>query len=170
MLLRQPAGAGPLPATTKLAGQQGFCEQFAMTDVATHLTFQGNAAEALELYSSVFSDLRILETELYSGDDGGVAGAFKLARTQLGNQSIVLFDSPIPHAWDFTPAMSLFVNFPDEADLQGAFDALSANGQVFMPVDNYGFSKSFAWVADRFGVSSFTASKNSAAGDAPCRS
>ena len=26
-------------------------------------------------------------------------------------------------------------------------------GQVLMPLDNYGFSARFGWVADRFGVS-----------------
>ncbi len=29
----------------------------------------------------------------------------------------------------------------------------SAGGQVMMPLADYGFSKKFAWVADRFGVS-----------------
>ena len=30
---------------------------------------------------------------------------------------------------------------------------LSEEGQVVMPLDDYGFSKLFAWVADKFGVS-----------------
>jgi hypothetical protein len=34
-----------------------------------------------------------------------------------------------------------------------AFAALSAGGQVFMPLDNYRFSRRFGWCTDRFGVS-----------------
>ena len=32
-------------------------------------------------------------------------------------------------------------------------NALSHSGQVLMPLDDYGFSKQFGWVNDRFGVS-----------------
>ncbi|MCB1391609.1 MAG: VOC family protein [Nitrobacter sp.] len=32
-------------------------------------------------------------------------------------------------------------------------DELSADGKSLMPLDDYGFSRRFAWVADRFGVS-----------------
>jgi uncharacterized glyoxalase superfamily protein PhnB len=33
------------------------------------------------------------------------------------------------------------------------FESLFAGGHVFMPLANYGFSKSFAWISDRFDVS-----------------
>jgi predicted 3-demethylubiquinone-9 3-methyltransferase (glyoxalase superfamily) len=49
--------------------------------------------------------------------------------------------------------MSLFVECADEAELDGAFQQLSARGAVLMPLGNYGFSAKFAWVQDRFGVS-----------------
>jgi uncharacterized glyoxalase superfamily protein PhnB len=32
-------------------------------------------------------------------------------------------------------------------------DRLADGGQVVMPLDDYGFSRLFAWVADKFGVS-----------------
>jgi len=32
------------------------------------------------------------------------------------------------------------------------FEALSQNGRVLMPLNNYGFSKKFGWVSDRYGV------------------
>ncbi len=40
-----------------------------------------------------------------------------------------------------------------EAELYRAFVALSAGGGVLMPPGNYGFSRKFAWLNDRFGVS-----------------
>lgn len=43
--------------------------------------------------------------------------------------------------------------FVDESELNEAYDKLSSGGQVLIPLDNYGFSKKFGWVTDRFGVS-----------------
>jgi predicted 3-demethylubiquinone-9 3-methyltransferase (glyoxalase superfamily) len=40
-----------------------------------------------------------------------------------------------------------------EAEIDGYFAALIQGGQAMMPLDNYGFSRRFGWLADRFGVS-----------------
>jgi uncharacterized glyoxalase superfamily protein PhnB len=45
------------------------------------------------------------------------------------------------------------VDFDSVEDLERAFEALSAGGKVMMPLGDYGFSKRFGWVSDRFGVS-----------------
>src|SRR5439155_5669683 len=58
---------------------------------------------------------------------------------------------PVKHAFTFTPAISLFVECANEAELDEAFKQLSAGGQALMPPGNYGFSTKFAWVNDRFG-------------------
>ena len=57
------------------------------------------------------------------------------------------------HDFTFTPAMSLFVDCDNTEELERAFAALSEGGKVFMPLDDYGFSKRFGWCSDRFGVS-----------------
>ena len=62
-------------------------------------------------------------------------------------------DSAAPHAFTFTPAMSLFVECESEEEIRRLYSALSNAGQVLMPLDDYGFSKQFGWVNDRFGVS-----------------
>ena len=56
-------------------------------------------------------------------------------------------------AFTFTPAISLFVECEDEAELDTAFARLSDGGAALMPPGDYGFSRKFAWLADRFGVS-----------------
>ena len=53
----------------------------------------------------------------------------------------------------FTPSSSLFVTCESEAEFDRLSAALTEDGEVLMPPDNYGFSRKFAWVNDRFGVS-----------------
>lgn len=49
--------------------------------------------------------------------------------------------------------MSLFVECEDEAEFDTAFARLADDGKLLMPPDNYGFSRKFSWLSDRFGVS-----------------
>ncbi|MDD2286157.1 MAG: VOC family protein [Paludibacter sp.] len=49
--------------------------------------------------------------------------------------------------------MAEYVECENENELERLFSKLSENGMVMMPLDNYGFSQKFAWVADRFGIS-----------------
>lgn len=57
------------------------------------------------------------------------------------------------HAFSFTPAESLFVECESEEEIGRLNAALSEGGSVLMTIDNYGFSRKFARVSDRFGVS-----------------
>jgi predicted 3-demethylubiquinone-9 3-methyltransferase (glyoxalase superfamily) len=121
--------------------------------VSTHLMFYGTASEAIELYQSEFEEFKIQEIQKYGGSDGEMAGKIKIAKVKFADHDLIIIDSPPVHDFTFTPAMSLFVDFEEPADLDHAFGVLSRNGQVFMPLDNYGFSPQFGWVQDRFGVS-----------------
>ncbi len=121
--------------------------------VHTHIMFQGQAEEALALYSKVFDDFRILEVERYGPGEACSEGALKLARVSFCGHSLLIFDSPPIHDFSFTPAMSLFVDFESVSALDAAFEALSEGGQVLMPLGDYGFSRRFGWITDRFGVS-----------------
>ena len=62
-------------------------------------------------------------------------------------------DSPPVHAWNFSPAVSNFIDCENEEELNKLFSRLSENGEVTMPLNNYGFSKKFGWVIDQFGIS-----------------
>jgi len=121
--------------------------------VSTHLMFFGTAGEAIKLYQSEFDEFKIQELLKYGDSDGEMAGKIKIARVKFADHDLIIIDSPPVHDFTFTPAMSLFIDFEDTADLNRAFEALSRNGKVFMPLDNYGFSPRFGWVQDRFGVS-----------------
>ena len=62
-------------------------------------------------------------------------------------------DSPVKHGFSFTPSSSTFVDFDSEAELERTYRVLADGGHVLMPLGNYGFSKRFGWLNDRFGVS-----------------
>jgi predicted 3-demethylubiquinone-9 3-methyltransferase (glyoxalase superfamily) len=47
----------------------------------------------------------------------------------------------------------IFVDCADEREQDTAFKQLSEGGAVLMPLDNYGFSRKFAWINGRSGVS-----------------
>lgn len=68
-------------------------------------------------------------------------------------QEVICIDSPAKHAFSFTPSIPLFVECESEAEFNMAFAKLSTDGVVQMPADNYGFSRKFGWITDRYGVS-----------------
>lgn len=121
--------------------------------VTPFLMFEGRAEEAMRFYVSLFADARIDSVERYGPDGPGPEGTVLRARFTLDGQSIMCIDSPVPHAFGFTPATSLFVEVGTGAEVDRLFAALSEAGEVMMPLDAYPFSRRFAWVADRFGVS-----------------
>lgn len=62
-------------------------------------------------------------------------------------------DSSGEHKFSFTPAISIFVNCETEEEIDTLYKKLSEGGGAMMPLGDYGFSKKFGWIADRYGVS-----------------
>jgi predicted 3-demethylubiquinone-9 3-methyltransferase (glyoxalase superfamily) len=71
----------------------------------------------------------------------------------LAGQSVMCTDSVVKHGFTFTPAFSFFVDCKSEEEIRRLSSALSEGGSEFMPLGEYGFSRQFAWVRDRFGDS-----------------
>jgi predicted 3-demethylubiquinone-9 3-methyltransferase (glyoxalase superfamily) len=126
-----------------------------MTDtVRPFLMFQdGAGSAALDFYLSLFPDARVETMERYGAGEPGPEGTIKVARFTVGGQSVMCSDSFVKHGFGFTPSFSFFVDVESEERLRALADRLKQDGQEFMPVGNYGFSRLFAWVGDRFGVS-----------------
>lgn len=129
-----------------------------MQKTATFLMFAneqcGKAKEAVELYTSLFPGSEIREIEYFQeGEPGGNAGDVKQVIFTLAGQEYRAMDSAMGHQFSFTPSMSIFVQCQDEGEIDALFKVLSKDGAVMMPLDEYAFSKKFAWIADRFGVS-----------------
>jgi predicted 3-demethylubiquinone-9 3-methyltransferase (glyoxalase superfamily) len=116
------------------------------------LMFQGKAEQAMNFYVSLFPGAVVEDVLRYGSGEAGAPGSIRKARFSLGGQTVLCIDSAVQHAFTFTPAFSFFVDCVSEQEIASLFAALSAEGAVFMPLSNYGFSRSFAWVQDRFGV------------------
>ena len=122
-------------------------------ELRTFLTFQdATAGAALDLYEDVFDDFELRELERYDAAGPGPEGSVRYARFRLAGSELSCADSPVSHAWGFTPAVSLWIECEDSDELERLFNRLSEAGTVFMPLDDYGFSRRFGWVGDRFGV------------------
>lgn len=125
-----------------------------MPKATPFLMFQGGSAQAaLDLYFNLFPGSRMLSVERYGKGELGPEGSIKVARFALCGGEFMCSDSPIEHAFSFTPSSSIFVEFGTAESLDAAFAVLAHDGEVLMPLDDYGFSRRFGWVNDRFGVS-----------------
>ena len=122
--------------------------------VTPFLMFQdGQASGAIALYRELFAGAEVRHLERYGPKEPGPEGQVRRATLVLAGQELMLFDSPVKHAFGFTPSVSMFVDCADEAEIERLFAALAEGGEVRMPLDNYGMSLRFGWVDDRFGVS-----------------
>lgn len=125
-----------------------------MTTIRPFLMFQGgDGGAALRFYLSVFPDAQIEEIEHYGAAGPGPEGTIKVARFTIAGQSVMCSDSFVTHAFGFTPSFSFWVDCDDEREVDRLAGVLGEGGAVMMPAGDYGFSKRFAWVSDRFGVS-----------------
>ena len=106
----------------------------------------GRAREAAQWYVSLVPGSTM--EQVIDNADGGATVYFTLA-----DQDFIAFDSPVRHDFDFTPSMSIFVRCDDEEEVRLLFAQIAADGDVKMPVDDYGFSACFGWTTDRYGVS-----------------
>lgn len=125
-----------------------------MATARTFLMFQGGTAQAaLDLYFATFPDSNMVRIERWAAGEPGTAGTIKVAVFTICGREFMCSDSPVEHAFSFTPSSSTFVDFDSAAELERVFGVLSQGGEILMPLDNYGFSPRFGWVNDRFGVS-----------------
>ncbi|HZP54491.1 VOC family protein [Actinocrinis sp.] len=121
--------------------------------ITTFLMFEGSAEEAMNFYVSLFDDGEVTAVTRYGAGEAGAEGSVQHATFTLAGQQLMCIDSPAHHEFGFTPAMSLFVQCDSAEELDRLYGALAKDGQDLMPLGDYGFSKRFGWVNDRFGVS-----------------
>jgi predicted 3-demethylubiquinone-9 3-methyltransferase (glyoxalase superfamily) len=117
------------------------------------LMFLGQAEEAMNFYVSLFRDSEILDVIRYKPGEPGPEGTVKKASFRIGDQSVLCTDSFVKHDFTFTPSFSLFVQCDSDDEIQRLASAFLEGGTALMPLGEYGFSRRFAWINDRYGVS-----------------
>lgn len=131
--------------------------------IITFLTFVGDqcgkAQEAMNFYTSIFPNSEIKEIIKYDeGEGGGTPELIKYGVFTMNGVEYRVSESNYKHAWSFSPAVSLFIECDNVADIDTFFAALSEGGQIMIPLDdysseNYGFGKRFGWCEDKYGIS-----------------
>ena len=124
-----------------------------MNTVTTFLMFDGQAEAAMNFYTSLFENSEITSMRKYTAEGPGKEGTVMVARFTMNGQTYMAIDSAVEHDFVFTPSISLYVDCTSEAEIDRLFAAISQGGNIFMPLNNYGFSDKFGWTTDRFGVS-----------------
>jgi len=121
--------------------------------VTPFLMFTGDAEAAIGFYRTLFADLEILDLRRWGPGASGKQGTIERASFTIAGQALRCFDSAPVHEFGFTPALSLFVDCEDMAQIDALWDGLSDGGKPLMPIGDYGFSRRFGWIEDRFGLS-----------------
>lgn len=130
----------------------------------TFLAFEKDAEEALDLYASLFEDVQVHRVIRARADEPGWAeGTLQHAVFTLAGQAFMCINVPRDGArgedhaaWDtfrFSPATAIYVQCASEEEFDRVYAGLAEKGEVLMPIGSYGFSRRFAWVNDRFGLS-----------------
>lgn len=107
----------------------------------------------MNFYVSLFPASEVTDVVRYGPGQAGPEGSIMKAAFTVGGETILCTDSFVKHEFTFTPAISFFVACESEDEVQRLANALSIDGSILMPLGDYGFSRKFAWVADRYGVS-----------------
>ncbi len=125
-----------------------------MKTIKPFLMFQGGVAEeAMTFYTSLIEQSEITSIRRYEAGEAGDEGTVMQATFKLKDQEFMCIDSNVTHAFDFTPSISIYLTCDNEEEINHLFQQLGENGSILMPLDNYGFSKRFGWLNDKYGVS-----------------
>lgn len=127
-----------------------------MRDLVPFLMFcgerHGKAEEAINWYCTIFESSRIVAIDRYGPGETDPEGTVRVATFEVGGHRMMAIDSAAPHAFTFTPAISLWVECSSHDEIERLSKVLSAEGETLMPLGDYGFSERFCWVQDRYGV------------------
>ena len=125
-----------------------------MEKVTPFLMLQdGNAEEAMNYYTSLIEDSAITSITRYGANEAGDEGTVMHATFSLKGQEFMCIDSNLKHEFSFTPSFSIYLTCTSEKELDDLYGKLIQDGQALMPLDDYGFSKKFGWLNDRYGIS-----------------
>lgn len=118
-----------------------------MNTIVPHLWFDKEAREAAELYTDLFENSRIVETNVLHDTPSGDAETvdFELA----GQPFEAISAGPY---FKFNSTVSLFVACESANEVDRLWTKLIEGGESMMELGTYPFSKRYGWLADRYGL------------------
>jgi predicted 3-demethylubiquinone-9 3-methyltransferase (glyoxalase superfamily) len=109
--------------------------------ITTFLTYDDQAEEAIEFYTSILENSRILSTTRYGEAGPGPKGRLMSATFELaGQEFIALNGGP---SFTFSQGISLFVDCETQEEVDELWENLSEGGE----------KGPCGWLTDKFGVS-----------------
>jgi predicted 3-demethylubiquinone-9 3-methyltransferase (glyoxalase superfamily) len=109
--------------------------------ITPFLWFDGNAEQAINFYTSIFKDSKIINASRYGDAGPGHKGSLMTASFQLqGQEFMALNGGP---QFKFTEAVSFFVKCETQAEVDNFWEKLSAGGQ----------KSQCGWLKDKYGLS-----------------
>jgi len=109
--------------------------------ITTFLTFNDQAEEAVNLYTSVLPNSKILSVSRYGEGGPGLKGSVMTASFELdGQEFMALNGGP---SFTFAQGISLFVNCETQEEIDDLWEKLSEGGE----------KGPCGWLTDKFGVS-----------------
>jgi predicted 3-demethylubiquinone-9 3-methyltransferase (glyoxalase superfamily) len=113
-----------------------------MQKITPFLWFDNNAEEAVNLYTSIFKDSKILQTSRYSDAGPGPKGSVMTVSFQLFGQTFTALNAG-PH-FKFNESISFVVNCENQEEVDYYWNSLTKDG---------GSESQCGWLKDKFGLS-----------------
>jgi len=119
-----------------------------MQKIVPHLWYDKEAKEAALFYVSLFEQSKLVNTKVIKNTPSGDSEivSFELA----GQQFMAISAGPY---FKFNPSISLMVACATSEEVDRNWEALSKGGTELMALGEYPFSKRYAWIQDRYGLS-----------------
>jgi predicted 3-demethylubiquinone-9 3-methyltransferase (glyoxalase superfamily) len=109
--------------------------------ITTFLTYDDRAEEAVDFYTSIFDDSRIVSATRYGAAGPGPEGSLMTATFELAGQEFMALNGG--PSFGFAQGISLFVDCETQEEVDKLWEKLSDGGE----------KGPCGWLTDRFGVS-----------------
>ncbi len=119
-----------------------------MKKIVPHLWYDKEALEAAQWYVSLFENSKILNVITLPDTPSGDAELVDFQLADLKFSAI----SAGPY-FKFNPSISLMVACSSIEEVDRLYNSLSTDGTELMPLGEYPFSKRYAWIQDKYGLS-----------------
>lgn len=112
-----------------------------MQKITPFLWFDNQVEEAINFYTSVFKDSKILSVAKYGKEGPGPEGTVMTAKFMIGGQEFVALNGG--PQFTFSEAISFVINCENQEEINYYWDKLSEGGEEQGP----------GWIKDKYGVS-----------------